>query len=113
MVVSRNYCRAMDISFFAVFKAFFNRLKDWADEDESSHGLFLIKVNHIKAINESLGHQTGDAVIQFVSEQLRQLTDVHLLSHLRTDQFVILVPCAEANAAKVWVERISSVMAEP
>ena len=91
----------------------FDKLQQWYDENQRDHGLMLIRVDHINEINESLGHETGESVVQFVAERLRTLEDVELLSHLRAYEFVLLVKLRNKSAVLRWVDQVTSLMETP
>lgn len=55
------------------------------------HALVLIDLNYFKQINDSYGHLTGDAVLQFVATQLQLLVEKEdTVARLGGDEFVIL-----------------------
>lgn len=53
--------------------------------------LLLIDLDHFKTINDSLGHDIGDAMLKKVTERLQQhLPDGHILARLGGDEFMIV-----------------------
>lgn len=57
----------------------------------------------------SLGHRTADRLIQRVAGLLRdQLGEGHILGHLNTQEFVLVVPDASPNDAAVYVHELQS-----
>ena len=91
----------------------FQILDQWFSESEKEHAIFLIKINHINAINESLGHEIGDQVIKAVSKRLDSIKHVDLLSHLRSDEFVLLVYDISKASVIRWIDQICQVMNTP
>ncbi len=91
----------------------FEKLSDWYQNDHREHGMLLIKIDHVKEINESLGHETGDKVIQIVADRLRKLENTELLSHLRADEFVILIKTQSIAAVMQWIDLITKEMDYP
>ena len=68
--------------------------------------LLLIDVDHFKAINDSRGHATGDAVLVTVAQRLRTCVfDVDLVSRLGGDEFAILM---EQNVSRAAVEQVAT-----
>jgi len=62
----------------------------------------LIDVDHFKRINDSLGHEAGDRVIQRVSELLRNaLRGADLVGRIGGDEFVILLELPDEAATQV------------
>lgn len=53
--------------------------------------LLLIDLDHFKSINDSLGHDVGDVLLQEVSSRLREITPSNnMLSRLGGDEFIIV-----------------------
>jgi diguanylate cyclase (GGDEF)-like protein len=72
--------------------------------------LALIDVDHFKRINDSHGHDAGDAVVREVSELLRQaVRSGDLVGRLGGDEFAILVQLP-APAAGAMLERTRSLI---
>ena len=69
--------------------------------------LMVLDVDNFKAINDALGHQAGDCVLQQVAARLRAgVRDTDLVARLGGDEFALLLPHtdlagAEAAAGKV------------
>ena len=58
-----------------------------------SFSLLLMNLDHFKQINDSLGHDCGDAVLQKLAKRLLQnIPDNALLSRIGADEFVLLLP---------------------
>lgn len=82
-------------------------------EDNVKHAIFLVKINHISEINESFGHEIADQMIKVVSERLETINNVSLLSHLRTDEFVLLVDESSEISVARWICEITEVLNIP
>jgi len=77
--------------------------------------LFMIDLDLFKKVNDSLGHEAGDRLLQFVAGQLRDLIgDDGLVARLGGDEFAIVYPglTTEADTAAL-VAKIRSATSEP
>jgi len=63
-------------------------------------GLLYLDLDHFKDVNDSLGHNVGDRLLQFVAEQLRgAVRQTDLVARLGGDEFTILVPDLKRDQA--------------
>ncbi|WP_374446863.1 diguanylate cyclase domain-containing protein, partial [Stella sp.] len=66
---------------------------------DPSFGLLLVDIDHLKAINDTMGHVVGDAVIQEVARRIRDAAPDALAFRLAGDEFALLVePCPDHAA---------------
>ena len=64
-----------------------------AEETGSRVGLMLLDIDRFKDINDSLGHDRGDELLEQVAERLRgALRDDDVVARLGGDEFAILLP---------------------
>jgi diguanylate cyclase (GGDEF)-like protein len=78
-------------------RALFSRLltqgMQHARRYEKQLALLFLDLDHFKAINDSLGHETGDELLQELGERLRQaVRESDIVARLGGDEFVILLP---------------------
>ena len=81
-------------------------------------GLALLDLDRFKEVNDSLGHQVGDRLLQVVSGRLTTaLTAIDpemMLARLGGDEFAILAPHAvDADAVVATVELVLEALLEP
>jgi diguanylate cyclase (GGDEF)-like protein len=78
-------------------KAFSNRLEMTltADEGTPHATLLLIDLDGFKEINDRLGHQTGDALLQAFAERMERIVPTgSVAARLGGDEFAILLPAS-------------------
>lgn len=69
--------------------------------------LIMLDLDHFKAVNDTYGHPVGDRVLAAVAEVLRQSTRaVDVVGRLGGEEFAILMPDADAEAALQAAERV-------
>jgi len=74
-------------------------------------GLMVLDIDHFKAINDTYGHATGDAVIQAVTAELKSsLRSMDTAARIGGEEFAIILPeCAPEDAIHA-ATRIHSVL---
>ena len=76
------------------------------------HTVLTIDLDRFKAINDTLGHPVGDALLCLVAKRLRQETrEDDLLARLGGDEFVILI--ASGERAEPLAARMVEVLSRP
>jgi len=70
--------------------------------------LFYLDLNKFKKINDNLGHEVGDALLQFVAERIKsKLRENEVVYRVGGDEFCILVPeFSSKKQLKVLAERV-------
>ena len=69
--------------------------------------VFMLDIDHFKAVNDSHGHQVGDEVIKLVADVLRASTrETDMIGRYGGEEFLVLAPETGADAALVAAERI-------
>ncbi len=79
-----------------------------ADEDHRV-AVLLLDMDDFKAINDTLGHELGDAVLMQVAARLRQACTGGTLARMGEDQFAVLVSGDAAQAELLADELLSAV----
>jgi diguanylate cyclase (GGDEF)-like protein len=87
------------------------QLKERLQEKAGNPGnmaLLLIDLNGFKEINDTLGHQSGDTLLQQIGPRLqRLLRPTDTLARLGGDEFgLMLTPLRGAEDAEVWAKRV-------
>jgi diguanylate cyclase (GGDEF)-like protein len=72
-------------------------------------GLILIDLDHFKAVNDRLGHQAGDRLLQEISRVLKEGTrPSDIVCRWGGDEFLIACPSAELEELSEIAERLIS-----
>jgi diguanylate cyclase (GGDEF)-like protein len=84
-----------------------------ARREQASVGVMFLDVDHFKEINETLGHEAGDELLQAVATRLRgQIRAGETLARLGGDDFAILCSAGTDNALML-AERLHRSLQEP
>jgi len=85
-----------------------------ARRDGHAYAFLLVDLDRFRQINDSLGHDVGDRVLQTLARRIQAcLRADDLLARLGSDQFAVLVRPADAAAAEATARRILNVVAQP
>ena len=88
---------------------FETRLQELFDA-RKTHGassVLIIDLDHLKAVNDRYGHDTGDALIVAVANALRgAVRQTDFLARLGGDEFCIVYPYTRLEQATRYVERL-------
>ena len=75
--------------------------------------LLMLDIDHFKAINDTHGHEAGDAVLCWFSSQVKQqLRDTDIFARIGGEEFVVYCANIEENNAIRMAERIRSHIAD-
>lgn len=86
-------------------KGFSSSLKQYRQYDK--HSVIAIDIDHFKKINDTYGHDGGDAVLVAFSEKLRELClSGHVVCRFGGEEFVVLLPYTELSDAAAVAEHI-------
>ena len=96
-------------------RAFHERLREElsrALRHDRPLALVLLDVDHFKAINDSLGHERGDAVLAAVAATLRDVARTEdVLARLGGDEFALLMPDTTEEQGLAAIERARGAIA--
>ncbi|WP_309649320.1 bifunctional diguanylate cyclase/phosphodiesterase [Nocardioides sp.] len=76
--------------------------------------VLVVDVDHLKRVNDALGHDAGDRLLVEATARLqRQLGSGALVSRLGGDEFAVLQPCADAAEAEALASDLRSCLHLP
>jgi histidine ammonia-lyase len=79
-----------------------------------SFALLLLDVDGFKEINDTLGHVSGDHLLQEIACRLAaQVREVDSAARLGGDEFAVLMPGSSAGSALAIAERIRAALSQP
>jgi diguanylate cyclase (GGDEF)-like protein len=83
-----------------------------ADRNDDNVSLILLDLDHLKRINDTLGHRAGDAVLCHVA-RLMQTTvrGVDICTRYGGEEFVVILPQCDRDGAILVAERLREAIA--
>lgn len=87
---------------------------DTCKRNDSSFALLQINVERLNEINVALGFNQGDQILRELAVRIaKTIPDAAMLARLRGDEFAILLPDSDMNAAIRTIHRIDAQLATP
>ncbi len=76
--------------------------------------LILFDLDHFKSINDTLGHQIGDALLQEMAQRIRKTTRAtDFAARLGGDEFAIFLPDVHGGTCECVMEKIHAALCQP
>ncbi|WP_341924801.1 bifunctional diguanylate cyclase/phosphodiesterase [Nocardioides psychrotolerans] len=83
----------------------------WAEQVVA---VLVVDVDHLKRVNDALGHDAGDRLLVEAAARLqRRLGGGALLARLGGDEFAVLQPCADVAAAELFASDLRACLQLP
>ena len=92
-------------------RGYFMELAEWelkrAARYNKDTAVLMMDVDHFKTINDTYGHEVGDAVLSRLAEVLREtLRQVDVIGRVGGDEFAVLQPETNIDHAVTTAERL-------
>jgi len=87
-------------------------LKELEANPASSLGLIIIDVDGLKVVNDTLGHETGDALLEYTAQVLRQNFSGHIVARIGGDEFAVVLPNIDEQGLEESVEGLRAAVDE-
>ncbi|MAC84720.1 MAG: hypothetical protein CL624_11375 [Arcobacter sp.] len=86
-----------------------------ASRDHLTMSILFIDLDRFKIINDTLGHQVGDRLLQNVSKRIRKvLRDTDMVARMGGDEFIVVLETARNKKAAAYVcQKILDTLKEP
>jgi len=85
-----------------------------ARKGDISAALLILDLDRFKEVNDTIGHQRGDQLLQQVGERLRQaVSATATVARLGGDEFAVFLPGAVEAGARQVVSALRSTLEEP
>ena len=82
--------------------------------EESSLALIIMDLDRFKEINDTLGHHSGDVILQQVAKRVRGvLRESDTVARLGGDEFAVLLPAADLDDATQIVKKLLGALDTP
>ena len=79
----------------------------------SKGALLVIDVDHFKAVNDSFGHESGDAALQLIARTIKGVVrDIDLVGRMGGEEFSVFLPGLDPERSAAVAERIRSAVQE-
>ena len=78
---------------------------------ERPYSVLMVDIEHLKALNDTYGHEAGNRAVKLVAEALQRLTrSTDVVARFGGDEFIVLLSGADRAASEEVAQRIRNVV---
>jgi diguanylate cyclase (GGDEF)-like protein len=82
-----------------------------ASRTERPYSVLMVDIEHLKALNDTYGHEAGNRAVKLVAEALQRLTrSTDVVARFGGDEFIVLLSGADRAVAEEVAQRIRNVV---
>ncbi|KJV63615.1 PleD family two-component system response regulator [Anaplasma phagocytophilum] len=95
------------------FEMYFQNILNESQEKDKPLSVMLLDIDHFKQVNDSLGHQVGDEILQQICKRIfNSIRISDLLARYGGEEFVIIMPETCIEEATLVADRLRRIIAE-
>jgi len=84
---------------------------DQASRTDRAYSILMVDVEHLKAVNDTYGHEAGSRAVTLVAEALLRLTrSTDVVARYGGDEFIVLLGGADKEVAEEVAQRVRNVV---
>ena len=82
-----------------------------ASRTERPYSILMVDIEHLKALNDTYGHEAGNRAVKLVAEALQRLTrSTDVVARFGGDESIVLLVSADRAAAEEVAQRVRNVV---
>ena len=82
-----------------------------ASRTDRRYSVLMVDIEHLKALNDTYGHEAGNRAVRLVAEALQRLTrSTDVVARFGGDEFIVLLVSADRAASEEVAQRVRNVV---